>query len=328
MPKALAPRTQVRHVAARGPASPSSTMALLLSENGHAMPESLPVPSSIWVTSRSMPGGPPQWTLAADYQRALAGRGKQQAGTVVAIDDEGKQRRRQNNKDDNSSLPFDDDRFELENLWQSSRLNQWYEPIEKIPVLGPPPDPRRLYGDKPPSCCTVESVPRHHRIIHRWQSMPQLRGQLPTDHLRTIDQAFPPPIRESTADVTTRRLRALHQRRNPGSRGGDHPTPATALHSGEPSPAVSHREPSPARSPEFIPCTCCVHTPRKPWLANLGAAAIALVAEATNMDEDELPLPIERSVSKSSTGTTTRCGVCGGDRVEEGSGGGADAECI
>jgi len=206
---------------------------------------------------------------------------------------------------------FDEIQEELQDLWQNSKMNKYYDPISKLPRLGPPPkDPR---GSGAPRCIAVKSIPRHHRIMNHWNSMPSLRRQLPADALDHIQRKHgSPPGQESMAQAAQRRghlkfsqSTALFQNSGVGeiikadkgiSVNWEEETINVGL---DWTPAPASKE----RSKHHVPCGCCERDRPKPWLEKrtVGAAALALVSEAMDRPAGSVPLQ-EPEV----------CGTCGG----------------
>jgi len=170
--------------------------------------------------------------------------------------------------------PIADVQGELRTMWRTTPMNRYYLPISKMPPLRP--DPRREYANKAPACYPNLSVSRVERIAQRWESMPQLRRQLPQDDLDDLEQCD----QASTIDLS-------------GSRRGNAQTKAS-IFSGSAISDVSFGEQSLSatvaclacspggrsrKSPLHIACTCCEHPTAKPWQSRkpLGAAAQALL---------------------------------------------------
>lgn len=164
-----------------------------------------------------------------------------------------------------------EEQSELEHMWKTTTINRYYVPISKLPPLRG--DPRRHFGNHAPACYPERSVPRAHRVMERWQSMPQLRPQLAPDDLRSISlveemsrghqEDMPMPLSRGRL----RRQAALQ--RDVGVR----------ICPNDPAAKGSSCE-----QKEFphIACKCCKHAGPKPWLdkKTLSAAASALVAAA------------------------------------------------
>lgn len=154
-----------------------------------------------------------------------------------------------------------EERKELENMWKTTKINKFYVPISKLPPLRG--DPRQLLANKAPACYPERSVPRAHRLMHRWKSMPQLRSQLPPDHLRTIELADEMATGYS-AKLELDLARSRDRRNSAMLRD-----------------CAQARQVSPnAKEDPHIPCNCCEHPSPKPWLEkkNRSAAAVAAMA--------------------------------------------------
>jgi len=159
---------------------------------------------------------------------------------------------------------------ELRNMWQTTPLNRYYLPISRLPPLGP--DPRQQLGRKAPSCCPDRNTSRVDRIARRWNSLPQLRSELPAEALDEIQawegMAGPSPSqRQDFLEGNTAPARAASTVRAPcDCRSKMARKYLGARHKHGP----------------HIRCTCCEHPAPKPRLQRitLGEAATALIAEA------------------------------------------------
>lgn len=142
-----------------------------------------------------------------------------------------------------------------------NKINKFYIPISKLPPLGGL-DPRRRLAERPPSCAPDCSVPRAHRIVQRWQSMPRLRSQLPEESLLVIEAAMKrdKPASVRWLDQQKRRLEKpgiQNSKRNSGrgqkqlsSRQDTDARLASVYLEGEGSARKEH---------PHIPCSCCDH---------------------------------------------------------------------
>eukprot|EP00929_Paragymnodinium_shiwhaense_P056216 TRINITY_DN28139_c0_g3_i3.p2 TRINITY_DN28139_c0_g3~~TRINITY_DN28139_c0_g3_i3.p2 ORF type:complete len:308 (-),score=60.10 TRINITY_DN28139_c0_g3_i3:179-1102(-) len=186
----------------------------------------------LWCTTDSSKRPPPLWSLAAeDRHRAISSTASPQRVEAFA-----------------------EERAELQGLWKGSAVNRFYDAIEKIPRFdGPPPDPRKLYGDKEPTCYTGWGERRHVKIIDRWESLPQLRGQLKAEFLETIadySQRRRSRPAESAAQAALRRGREKR-----------------AVMGAASAQQITETVESPSkRAGPFIACNCCEKEKPKPWL--------------------------------------------------------------
>jgi len=158
--------------------------------------------------------------------------------------------------------PYAKEQAQLREMWRHSSMNRYYLPISKMPPLGP--DPRREFGKRPPACCPDRSVPRINRIVDRWNSMPQLRCQLPSEDLDEIMNRGAQEQLQSTLRLE------------------DPPAPLdeTACRHGR--RTAKKGLCIEARDFPHVRCSCCDHPEPKPWQQKrtLGAAAAALIEEA------------------------------------------------
>lgn len=163
---------------------------------------------------------------------------------------------------------FAKEQEQLRELWRHSSMNRYYLPISKMPPLGP--DPRRAFGRRPPACCPDRSVPRINRIVERWNSMPQLRCQLPMEDLDEI----------SAATSSPKALRALSPSSPPFEAVAAVADEARCRHGRRLAKKSFCDEES--RDFPHVRCSCCDHPEPKPWLQKrtLGAAAAALIEAA------------------------------------------------
>lgn len=194
----------------------------------------------LWCTTDSSKRPPPLWTLAANERLAASPSRHSPEPEVSDV--------------------FAEERSELQSLWKGTDVNRFFEPIQKIPRhTGPVADPRKIYGDKEPSCYTGWGERRHVTVMRRWDSLPQLGGQLNPDFLDTISdykmRLSGPPPPESAAEAAVRRGR---ERRADRRAAGD-----SEIREHVPSPGSSKRK------EPLIECTCCEHDKPKPWLQQL-----------------------------------------------------------
>lgn len=168
------------------------------------------------------------------------------------------------------SMSFAEEQKELEVMWNTTSINKFYMPISKLPPLRG--DPRLRLGHRSPACYKDRSVPRAHRIMQRWQSMPQLPAQLRPEHLRAIELA------DDMATSKTGKMGALPGRARRQS---------AMLREGIMDRRRDAEAQDPSRSPEpkeypHIPCKCCEHPRPKPWLdkRSVGAATAVSMAAA------------------------------------------------
>lgn len=250
-------------------------------------PNHSPTTSEVWITTSDhfAPPQQPQWARPVADQSP-------KASSARSLEDLRQLRR---------PPPFEEERRELEDMRQSTKLNKWYEPISRIPKFDGPPNLSKLFGKLPPECAEAVSVPRHYRIIHRWESMPHLRPQLPVEHLHAIKMA--------TSGSTSR-----------GRRGAQESAAQEALRRGRQRRLSGHEvlrrevglmpmDLSEERDSPFIPCNCCDRKRPKPWLEkrNVGAVAMALVAEALG----ESPERGDSAAAVAAASTSLTCGSCG-----------------
>lgn len=192
---------------------------------------------------------------------------------------------------------FKPERTALEDMRKSAfKINKFYIPISKLPPLGGP-DPRAGLGKLPPSCAVDWSVPRAHKIMQRWQSMPRLRSQLPAESLQIITDAQAAGRRQGYGSRSS-----LHERLTSGTGRTSGRTSGRR----EVSQPVSRREDTDARlSHAFremergsargkkehphIPCSCCEHKVDKPWMQAASAEAGSARASAQDADRTRTP---------------------------------------
>lgn len=172
--------------------------------------------------------------------------------------------------------PFLVERAKLDQMRTSAnKINKFYIPISKLPQLGGR-DPRLTRGKRPPSCYIDYSVPRAAKAMHRWESMPCLRSQLPVDSLQKIEAAS----RRHKARPVSQERPAYGNNLSPGRGQG----PGNGLFSGRgDQPGSARREDTDARLSKalkevesgsargkkehpHIPCGCCDHQVVKPWM--------------------------------------------------------------
>jgi len=144
----------------------------------------------------------------------------------------------------------------------SSSINKFYIPISKLPALGAP-DPRRNIAARPPSCCPDYNVPRHHRIMQRWQSMPRLRSQLPLDSLQIIQAATRRDRPGSTQRLVPGSGRFSGRGEGQPRLSGRQDTDARLAHACKEAAEGSARG---RRENPYIPCACCDHKVEKSWM--------------------------------------------------------------
>lgn len=167
--------------------------------------------------------------------------------------------------------PFLQERVQLDNMRvTSNKINKFYIPISKLPPLGGS-DPRLSLGKRPPSCYVDYSVPRAARTIHRWESMPRLRSQLPTESLQKIQAA-------------TRQKKPRSRERSPqapqgsGRNSGRGEAPGIARNDTDGRLTNAFREgPGSARGKKehpHIPCDCCDHQVQKSWMPPRSADSV------------------------------------------------------
>lgn len=184
---------------------------------------------------------------------------------------------------DDGEDSFTPERAELDDMKKSCRqINKFYIPISKLPPLGGP-DPRLALTKGPPSCAPGRAVPRAHLLMQRWQSVPQLRSQLPAEDLHVI-QAASKRDRDDTSLVSS--LRRPDPNRLSVSKSA-HIAPCSNCSSarsdkGHPrampfrqdtntrlAQAFAEMEEGSARGKKehpHIPCSCCDHKAEKPWM--------------------------------------------------------------
>merc|ERR1712187_1088415 len=222
---------------------------------------------------------------------------------------------------------------ELEGLWKSTRLNQWYEPIAAIPRLGPPPDPREIMRHLLPRCVPVHTVPRANRIMKRWESLPELPRQLPDADLSTITHASSSHqwTSETAAQAAVRRGQ---ERRREVSEVVQREIGANIkginITWQEDKIPVFLEEPPIIRDKPHIPCTCCQKPWPKPWLKprkSVGAAAMALIAEVAG-DQPAAKTSPQPPLSGGNGSDDGRCGDCGGESLHPVDGRSAPAETL
>jgi len=171
--------------------------------------------------------------------------------------------------DEEEEDPFAEERGTLTGTIKSmNKINKFYIPISKLPPLGGL-DPRRDMAKKPPSCAPNLNVPRAHRIVQRWQSMPRLRSQLPAESLQVIEAAMKRdrPASVRWLDRQKQRLEkpvVWQSNRNSGrgqkqlsSREDTDARLCSAYHESEGSARREH---------PHIPCACCDHKVEKSWM--------------------------------------------------------------
>lgn len=166
--------------------------------------------------------------------------------------------------------PFAEERTTLSDMKKSmNKINKFYIPISKLPPLGSVnPSFFRGMGDRPPSCAPERGVPRAHKIIQRWQSMPRLRSQLPAESLQVIEAAIKRDKQASARwlDHHKQRLEKTPlQHSNRGSSRGSarrEDTDARLIN------AYWEAEEGSARGKKEYPhiaCDCCDHKVEKSW---------------------------------------------------------------
>eukprot|EP00928_Gymnodinium_smaydae_P062983 TRINITY_DN46697_c0_g1_i1.p1 TRINITY_DN46697_c0_g1~~TRINITY_DN46697_c0_g1_i1.p1 ORF type:complete len:369 (-),score=58.20 TRINITY_DN46697_c0_g1_i1:87-1127(-) len=198
---------------------------------------------------------------------------------------------------------------ELRSMREDSRLNTWYEPCSRLQRLGPPPDPRSIFGGKPPTCAPkTRIVPRAERLALRWNSVPRMPNQLDRSYLQRIqvysDDDPCGQRSESVAEAAVRRgreRRALGQEAFARSEGLF--VDMTGVSKAQRKEALRERDKL------FIPCTCCDHPSKKPWLSKhtVGDIAVAFVSDALESPV-EPPSPRQASGWDGVAGTCRRCG--------------------
>lgn len=142
-----------------------------------------------------------------------------------------------------------------------NKMNKFYVPISKLPPLGGP-DPRRGFAERPPSCAPDWNVPRAHRIVHRWQSMPRLRSQLPADSLLVIEAAMKKdkPASVRWLDQQKQRLeKPVNQTSNRNSGRGQKQLSSREDTCARLANAYMEGEGSARKEYPHIPCSCCEH---------------------------------------------------------------------
>jgi hypothetical protein len=190
--------------------------------------------------------------------------------------------------------PFAEESRELEGMRKSvTKINKFYIPISKLPPLGGA-DPRLELAKGPPSCAPDYSVPRAQRVMQRWQSMPQLRSQLPKESLQVIEAACRKDRRPSLPSSKQRQSadRLVQQSGRNSQRGSARREDTNARLTA----AFREMEEGSARGKKetpHIPCSCCDHKVEKPWMAagcsdNSGATASS---RAPTRDTDRTRTP-------------------------------------
>jgi len=190
--------------------------------------------------------------------------------------------------------PFAEESRELEGMRKSAtKINKFYIPISKLPPLGGA-DPRLELAKGPPSCAPDYSVPRAQRVMQRWQSMPQLRSQLPKESLQIIEAACRKDRRPSLPSSKQRQSadRLVQQSGRNSQRGSARREDTNARLTA----AFREMEEGSARGKKetpHIPCSCCDHKVEKPWMAagcsdNSGATASS---RAPTRDTDRTRTP-------------------------------------
>lgn len=168
----------------------------------------------------------------------------------------------------------DEGRQEARRLWRTTKVNRYYLPFEKLPPLGP--DPRPLFAGIPPQCCHIQSVPRTHRIIERWSSMPQLRSQLPLEHLRAIESA------EGGEGSLEAALRRSRQKNVSPLR--------TMLAQDSPCRRRRYKGDPYLRDVPNIACECCEHPSPKPWHEKRALSTVAVALMVATMEPSTEPV--------------------------------------
>jgi len=190
--------------------------------------------------------------------------------------------------------PFAEESRELEGMRKSAtKINKFYIPISKLPPLGGA-DPRLELAKGPPSCAPDYSVPRAQRVMQRWQSMPQLRSQLPKESLQIIEAACRKDRRPSLPSSKQRQSadRLVQQSGRNSQRGSARREDTNARLTA----AFREMEEGSARGKKetpHIPCSCCDHKVEKLWMAagcsdNSGATASS---RAPTRDTDRTRTP-------------------------------------
>jgi len=142
-----------------------------------------------------------------------------------------------------------------------NKANKFYIPISKLPPLGGP-DPRRGMAERPPSCAPDWTVPRFHKIVQRWQSMPRLRSQLPADSLMVIEAAMKrdKPASVRWLDQQRQRLaQPVNQSSNRNSGRGQKQLSSREDTCARLASAYMEGEGSARKEYPHIPCACCDH---------------------------------------------------------------------
>lgn len=157
------------------------------------------------------------------------------------------------------------------NALPSNKINKFYIPISKLPPLsGPGSIPRLDMGSRAPSCAPQWSVPRSHKVVQRWQSMPRLRSQLPAESLAIIQAAMNRGKPNSVPEYQTRLMKSGGQSSNRGSSRGDGP-PSVRREDTDARLCQAFKESKDGSArgrPEspYIPCACCDHKVEKSWM--------------------------------------------------------------
>lgn len=238
----------------------------------------------LWCTTDSSKRPPPLWTLAAEDRVPAA---SSRAPASVEADDD----------------VFAEECSELQSLWKGTNVNRFFEPIDKIPRFsGPAPDPRKIFGDKEPTCYTGWGERRQMQIIRRWDSLPQLPGQLKPEFLGSIadykERWRSSRVVESAAEAAIRRGR---ERR------------AKAGAAAEQQIRENVQSPTKRNGP-FIECSCCEHEKPKPWLQQKSAGAAALAF----LDEVAGEGPSRTAKATGGPSQAELCTVCGGTPIGAG----------
>mmetsp|Transcript_54057 Transcript_54057/g.106754 ORF Transcript_54057/g.106754 Transcript_54057/m.106754 type:complete len:271 (-) Transcript_54057:41-853(-) len=172
--------------------------------------------------------------------------------------------------------PLAEMQAELRKMWRTTPMNRYYLPISQMPPLRP--DPRVKLGRGPPSFYVDLSVSRVQRLTQRWQSMPQLRRQLPQEVLDEIDASGREKAGDGwDSDDSSSLSSSLDALTPPRS------APSAASRADGPKPQACG---SCARRQRgvglHVPCTCCKHREPKPWEKRkpLSEASRALLAKA------------------------------------------------
>eukprot|EP00443_Scrippsiella_acuminata_P103115 CAMPEP_0115580976 /NCGR_PEP_ID=MMETSP0272-20121206/4911_1 /TAXON_ID=71861 /ORGANISM="Scrippsiella trochoidea, Strain CCMP3099" /LENGTH=283 /DNA_ID=CAMNT_0003015927 /DNA_START=54 /DNA_END=901 /DNA_ORIENTATION=+ len=151
---------------------------------------------------------------------------------------------------DEETNPFAKEQAQLREMWRHSSMNRYYLPISKMPPLGP--DPRLEFGRRPPACCPDRSISRINRIVDRWNSMPQLRCQLP---LEDLDEIL------SRDDTAQEQLQRVPEQRHQATESPPAVDEARCRHGRRAKKSLCVE----ARDFPHVRCSCCDHPEPKPW---------------------------------------------------------------